>query len=119
MVVAITVPVPPELASPAMPAIARSVRLVHGDPVSLSRAIASRVKASSTTALGPDTEFASGGGAVGGAFAVGVSDQTTRAYIKNGQADVSGNIGVKADADTRFWNVAVSGAAGSGAPVGC
>ncbi|HEY9380770.1 MAG TPA: leukotoxin LktA family filamentous adhesin, partial [Burkholderiales bacterium] len=62
--------------------------------------------------------LAVGGGAVGGAFAVGVSDQTTRAYIKNGQADVSGNIGVKADADTRFWNVAVSGAAGGMAVAG-
>src|SRR5690606_26518137 len=54
-----------------------------------------------------------GGGAVGGAFAVGVSDHTTRAYIHDGQANVTGNVGVGADAETNFWNVAVSGAAGA------
>src|SRR5690606_35025306 len=56
--------------------------------------------------------LAIGGGAAGGALSVGVSDQTTRAFIEGGEADGSGKVAVQANADTRFWNLSVSGAGG-------
>ncbi|KAB7623810.1 leukotoxin LktA family filamentous adhesin [Alkalilimnicola sp. S0819] len=53
-----------------------------------------------------------GGAAFGSTLAAGVSANTTRAYIDGGRIDTAGSLDVEADADTRLWNLAISGAAG-------
>src|SRR5690606_29419756 len=56
--------------------------------------------------------LAVGGGAVGGSLAVAVSDQRTSAYLRKADVLVDGDVTVGAEAETDFWNVALTGGAG-------
>jgi filamentous hemagglutinin family protein len=64
---------------------------------------------------------AGGGNAIGGAFAVGSSDSSTTATLKNAnganRVDVSGDVNVKADNKTAIKHIVISGAGGGSAGV--
>ena len=59
-----------------------------------------------------------GGNAAGGAFAVGSSDSTTSATLKNtkgaNRVDVTGHVNVEAENNTKINHIVVSGAGGGG-----